>query len=40
MFVLVVRNNINPKAMESSYMLSAYLESQSIDCSFVDSSEL
>lgn len=40
MFVLVVRNNINPKAMESSYMLSAYLESQSIDCSFIDSSEL
>lgn len=40
MFVLVVRNNTNPKAMESSYMLSAYLESQSIDCCFVDSGEL
>lgn len=40
MFVLVVRNNANAKAMESSYMLSAYLESQSIDCCFIDSSEL
>lgn len=40
MFVLVVRNNSNAKAMESSYMLSAYLESQSIDCCFIDSSEL
>lgn len=40
MFVLVVRNNSNPKAMESSYLLSAYLESQSIDCCFIDSSEL
>ncbi len=40
MFVLVVRNNTNPKAMESSYLLAAYLESQAIDCSFVDSGEL
>lgn len=40
MFVLVVRNNTNSKAMESSYLLAAYLESQAIDCSFVDSSEL
>lgn len=40
MFVLVVRNNTNPKAMESSYLLSAYLESQAVDCSFVDSTEL
>lgn len=40
MFVLVVRNNSNAKAMESSYMLSAYLESQSIDCCFIDSGEL
>ena len=40
MFVLVVRNNFNPKAMESSYTLSAYLESQSINCCFVESSEL
>lgn len=40
MFVLVVRNNSNPKAMEASYLLSAYLESQSIGCCFVESSEL
>lgn len=40
MFVLVVRNNANQKAIEASYLLSAYLDSLSLDYAFIDSSTL
>ena len=40
MFILVVRNNTNPKAMEASILLSAYLDSLGIGTSFIDSSSL
>ncbi len=40
MFVIVVRNDSNSKAVEASYMLSAYLDSQGIGSTFIDSSLL
>lgn len=40
MFVLVVRNNTNPKAIEASILLSAYLDSLGLESAFVDSSAL
>lgn len=40
MFVLVCRNNSNPKAMEASLMLSTYLASQGVESASLDSSEL
>lgn len=40
MFVITVRNNLNPKAIEASYMLSAYLDTQHIENIFIDSSSL
>lgn len=40
MFVLVVRNSFNAEAVEASYMLSAYLQSQHIGYMHVDSVDL
>lgn len=40
MFILVVRNNTNPKAIEASLLLSAYLDSLGSESAFVDSSAL
>ena len=40
MFVLVVRNNTNPKAIEASLLLSAYLDSLGLESAFIDSSAL
>ncbi len=40
MYVLIVRNDSNAKVMEASYLLSAYLESQGIDCGFIQSSDI
>lgn len=40
MFVLGVRNNTNPKAIEASIILSAYLDSLGLESAFVDSSAL
>lgn len=40
MFVLVVRNNTNPKAIEASLLLSAYLDSLGLESAFIDSSVL
>lgn len=40
MFVLVVRNSFNSEAVEASFMLSAYLQSQHIDHMHVDSADL
>lgn len=40
MYILIVRNNDNPQAMDASLTLAAYFSSQDIDCSFVDSSAL
>lgn len=39
MFVLVVRNNSNNSAVESSFMLSAYLESQNIAHQIIDAND-
>lgn len=40
MYILIVRNNDNPQALDASLTLSAYFGSQDIDSSFVDSSTL
>lgn len=40
MFVLVVRNSFNKEAVEASFVLSAYLQSQHIDHMHVDSADL
>lgn len=40
MFILVVRNNSNAKAIEASYALASYLDVQGIEYSFVDSCSL
>lgn len=40
MFILVVRNNTNTKAIEASLLLSAYLESFGLESIFIDSSAL
>lgn len=40
MFVLVVRNNSNSRALDASLMLGAYLASQGIDHALVDSRDL
>lgn len=40
MFVLITRNNSNSKAVDASCILGAYLESEGIGFSFVDSSAM
>lgn len=40
MFVVVVRNNFKPEAMDASFVLASYLASQGIASSFIDSSDL
>ncbi len=39
MHILIVRNNSNVKAIDASLLLSAYLSSQGISCTLVDSSD-
>lgn len=40
MHILVVRNNSNAKAIDASLLLAAYLGSQGIECTIVDSPDL
>lgn len=40
MFILIVRNNSNPQAMDASLLLGAYLGSQGADSALVDSAQL
>lgn len=40
MYTLIVRNDLNPKAIEASYSLATFLTSQAIDHGFVNSSSL
>lgn len=40
MHILIVRNNSNPQAMDASLLLSAYLSSQSIEFSLVNTEQL
>ena len=40
MHILIVRNNSNPQATDASLLLSAYLLSQSIDFTLVDSTDI
>lgn len=40
MRILIVRNNYNPKAMESALLLEVYLASQGIECTAFDTDDL
>lgn len=40
MHILIVRNNSNPQAIDASLLLAAYLASQSIDFTLLDSSDI
>ena len=40
MRVLIVRNNYNPKALESALLLEVYLASQGVECRAYDTDDL
>ena len=40
MRVLIVRNNYNPKALESALLLEVYLASQGVECCAYDTDDL
>ena len=40
MRILIVRNNYNPKALESALLLEVYLASQGVECTAFDTDDL